>query len=177
MLLTSAKQCYNRFCQEINMDNNMEDRSTDQVRVTAGKSNAMLDFLGCSYRATVRLIKGLPSRVVNFFKRKIKEYRNRPKRTDISRVYVVVGYTTKKRVDEKFNAERRMMIIRRGLLILIFLLILFIAADRFTGLINYGEMAQIFGIESWDEVVENDPFANRDSDNNVITASEVPGSN
>ncbi len=159
------------------MENNMEDRSTDQVRVTAGKSNAMLDFLGCSYRATVRLIKGLPSRAVNFVKRKIKEYRNRPKRTDISRVYVVVGYTTKKRVDEKFNAERRMMIIRRGLLILIFLLILFIAADRFTGLINYGEMAQIFGIESWDEVVENDPFENRDKDNNVITASEVPGSN
>ena len=92
-------------------------------------------------------------------------------------MYVVVGYTTKKRVDEKFNAERRMMIIRRGLLILIFLLILFIAADRFTGLINYGEMAQIFGIESWDEVVENDPFENRDTDNNVITASEVPGSN
>ncbi len=159
------------------MENNMEDRSTDQVRAAAGKSNAMLDFLGCSYRATVRLIKGLPSRAVNFVKRKIKEYRNRPKRTDISRVYVVVGYTTKKRVDEKFNAERRMMIIRRGLLILIFLLILFIAADRFTGLINYGEMAQIFGIESWDEVVENDPFENRDTDNNVITASEVPGSN
>ena len=177
MLLTLDKQCYNRFCQVFDMANNVDDRSADQNRVTAVKSSAMLDFLGCSYRATVRLIKGLPSRIVNAVKRKIKEYRNRPKRTDISRVYVVVGYTTKKRVDEKFNAERRMMIIRRGLLLLIFLLILFIAAERFTGLINYGEMAQIFGIESWDEVVENDPFAERDTDNNLITASDVPGSN
>ena len=69
-------------------------------------------------------------RFMAYVKRKIKEYRNRPKRTDISRVYVVVGYTTKKRVDEKFNAERRMMIIRRGLLALIFLLVIFIAVDR-----------------------------------------------
>ena len=131
---------------------------------SAGKSSVVLDFLGCSYRATVRLIKGLPARIINYVKRKIKEYRNRPKRTDISRVYVVVGYTTKKRVDEKFNAERRMMIIRRGLLVLIFLLIIFIAVDRFTGIINYGELSQIFGIDSWNEVVENDPFADRTSE-------------
>ena len=84
----------------------------------------MLDFLGCSYRATVRLIKGLPSRFVNYFKRKIKEYRNRPKRTDISRVYVVVGYTTKKRVDEKFNAERRMMIITSKIMVKIVLILI-----------------------------------------------------
>ena len=159
------------------MARNIDDRNLDQVQLTANKSNAMLDFLGCSYRATIRLIKGLPSRAVNYVKRKIKEYRNRPKRTDISRVYVVVGYTTKKRVDEKFNAERRMMILRRGLLILIFLLILFIAADRFTGLINYGEMAQIFGIESWNEVVENDPFAERDTENNVFVPANTSETN
>ena len=123
--------------------------------------------------ATVRLIKGLPSRFLAFVKRKIKEYRSRPKRKDISRVYVVVGYTTKKRVDEKFNAERRMMIIRRGLLILIFILVLLIAVDRLTGAINYGELSQIFGIEEWGQVVENDPFADRTTESTppVITES------
>lgn len=152
---------------------NQEDRNSDIIHAGNGKSNAVLDFFCCSYRATVRLIKGLPSRFVNYFKRKIKEYRNRPKRTDISRVYVVVGYTTKKRVDEKFNAERRMMIIRRGLLILIFILILFIAVDRITGLVNYGEMAQIFGIDSWDEVVENDPFEDRTTQTSAAAVTEM----
>jgi hypothetical protein len=152
---------------------NQEDRNSDIIQAGNGKSNAVLDFFGCSYRATVRLIKGLPSRFVNYFKRKIKEYRNRPKRTDISRVYVVVGYTTKKRVDEKFNAERRMMIIRRGLLILIFILIFFIAVDRITGLVNYGEMAQIFGIDSWDEVVENDPFEDRTTQTSATAVTEM----
>ncbi len=159
------------------MATNQEDNNSALTSSSYGKTNAMLDFLGCSYRATVRLFKGLPSRILNFVKRKIREYRNRPKRTDISRVYVVVGYTTKKRVDEKFNAERRMMIIRRGLLVLIFLLILFIAVDRFTGLINYGELSQIFGIESWEEVMENDPFADKTTESTsfFITGTSETG--
>jgi len=142
---------------------NQEDNNTSSGIISGSNSNVLLDFLGCSYRATVRLIKGLPGRFVSFVKRKVKEFRNRPKRTDISRVYVVVGYTTKKRVDEKFNAERRMMIIRRGLLILIFLLIIFIAINRFTEMINYGELAQIFGVDSFEDVIENDPFAERNT--------------
>ena len=152
---------------------NQEDRNQDNNFAGSLKSSVLLDFLGCSYRATVRLIKGLPSRFIAFVKRKIKEYRNRPKRTDISRVYVVVGYTTKKRVDEKFNAERRMMIIRRGLLVLIFILIIFIAVDRFTGVINYGELSQIFGIDSLDEVVENDPFEDRTTQTSATAVTEM----
>ena len=152
---------------------NQEDKSTVSTSAGYGKSNVLLDFLGCSYRATVRLFKTLPSRIINSVKRKIKEYRNRPKRTDISRVYVVVGYTTKKRVDEKFNAERRMMIIRRGLLILIFLLIIFIAVNRFTEMINYGELSQIFGVDSFGEVVENDPFADRTTQNTSVVVAEM----
>ena len=152
---------------------NQDERNTDSISSTSNMSSLVLDFLGCSYRATVRLIKGLPSRFLAFVKRKIKEYRSRPKRKDISRVYVVVGYTTKKRVDEKFNAERRMMIIRRGLLILIFILVLLIAVDRLTGAINYGELSQIFGIEELGQVVENDPFADRTTESTppVITES------
>ena len=152
---------------------NQEEKNTGSTSNNYGKLSAVTDFLGCSYRATVRLFKGLPNRVVNSVKRKIKEYRNRPKRTDISRVYVVVGYTTKKRVDEKFNAERRMMIIRRGLLALIFVLILFIAINRFTEMINYGELSQIFGVDSWDEVVENDPFADRTTQSTSVVVTEM----
>ena len=55
---------------------NQEDRNTDPISSGSMKNSAVLDFLGCSYRATVRLIKGLPSRFVAFVKRKIKEYRN-----------------------------------------------------------------------------------------------------
>ena len=65
-----------------------------------------------------------------------------------------------------------MMIIRRGLLALIFLLVIFIAVDRFTNLINYGELSQIFGVDSWGEVIENDPFADKTTES---TSFIVPG--
>ena len=55
---------------------------------------------------------------------------------------MVVGYTTKKYVEERYNAERRMMIMRRGLLALIFFLLLFIVLDRSLSAFNYGELKQ-----------------------------------
>ena len=102
-------------------------------------SDIMSDFLGASWRATVRL----------------------PPRKDISRVYLVVGYTTKKYVEERYNAERRMMIMRRGLLALIFFLLLFIVLDRSLSAFNYGEIKQMFGFSSWSELLKNDPFSER----------------
>ena len=116
-------------------------------------------FTKSSAKATVRYFKGLPSRVVRFVRRKVNEIKNRPPRKDISKVYVLVGYTTKSQVDAKFNAERHMIILRRGLLALIFLLLLFIAVHRFTDMINYGELSQMFGVDSVSDFLKNDPFS------------------
>ena len=74
---------------------------------------------------------------------------------------MVVGYTTRKFVDERYNAERRMMILRRGLLALIFFLLLFIVMDRTLSILNYNELKQMFGFSSWTELLQNDPFSDR----------------
>lgn len=109
-------------------------------------------------RTTVRFWKNLPHSFANFFKRKINEYKRRPERTEINKVYVLVGYTTKKHVDSKYNAERNMIIIRRGLMLIILLLLIFIAINRIMPLININEYSQMFGVNSVDEITENDPF-------------------
>ena len=124
-------------------------------------SEVVSDFLGASWRATVRLFKSIPSRIIGRIKRTWRSYRDRPPRKDISRVYVVVGYTTRKFVDERYNAERRMMILRRGLLALIFFLLLFIVMDRTLSILNYNELKQMFGFSSWTELLQNDPFSDR----------------
>ena len=124
-------------------------------------SDVVSDFLGASWRATVRLFKSIPSRIIGRIKRTWRSYRDRPPRKDISRVYVVVGYTTRKFVDERYNAERRMMILRRGLLALIFFLLLFIVMDRTLSILNYNELKQMFGFSSWTELLQNDPFSDR----------------
>ena len=124
-------------------------------------SDIMSDFFGASWRATVRLFKSIPSRIFGRIRKVWHDYRDRPPRKDISRVYVVVGYTTKKYVEERYNAERRMMIMRRGLLALIFFLLLFIVLDRSLSAFNYGEIKQMFGFSSWSELLKNDPFSER----------------
>ena len=124
-------------------------------------SDVISDFFGASWRATVRLIKSIPSRIFGRIKKAWREYRDRPPRKDISRVYVVVGYTTRKYVDERYNAERRMMILRRGLLALIFFLLLFIVMDRTLSVLNFSELKHMFGFSSWTELLKNDPFSER----------------
>ncbi|MBQ5423044.1 MAG: hypothetical protein IIU27_04125 [Clostridiales bacterium] len=128
-------------------------------------------FTKSSAKATVRYFKGLPSRFVRFVRRKVNEIRNRPPRKDINKVYVLVGYTTKAQVDAKFNAERHMIILRRGLLALIFLLLLFISVNRFTEMINYGELSQMFGVDSMSDFLKNDSF----SSNKPVTETEIAG--
>ena len=124
-------------------------------------SDVISDFMGASWRATVRLFKSIPSRIIGRIRRTWRAYRDRPPRKDISRVYTVVGYTTRKFVDERYNAERRMMILRRGLLALIFFLLLFIVLDRTLSILNYNELKQMFGFSSWSELLKNDPFSER----------------
>ena len=142
-------------------------------------SDVISDFFGASWRATVRVVKSIPRRICGRIKRIWREFRDRPPRKDISRVYVVVGYTTKKHVDERYNAERRMMILRRGLLALIFFLLLFIVMDRSLSLFNYGELKQMFGFTNWSELLKNDPFSERketEQTTAVIAASTVQSS-
>jgi len=139
----------------------MESKAADNTNNNAGGSDILSNiglFFVASARATWLYIKNLPMRTVNFFGRKINERKNRPPRKDISKVYVLVGYTNKKNVDEKFNAERNMIILRRGLLIIIFLLLLFIMIDRVVRVIKFDELQQMFGISGWSQFVSNDPF-------------------
>jgi len=114
--------------------------------------------IGSSWRATVRFFKYLPWRIKTFFYRKIKEYKNRPPRNDMRKVYVLVGYTTKESVDAKYRAERQMMLLRRGLLVIIMLLLLFISIDRIINITDFDEISHVFGIDSFDEITQNDPF-------------------
>lgn len=126
------------------------------------------------WRTTARFIKNIPNRCVNYVKRTINEYKRRPPRKDISKVYVLVGYTTKAHIDAKFNRERRFLILRKGLLILIFFLILFISINRITPYIDTDAYRTMFGVGSVDEMTNNDPFGTTPSaDSSVTTATET----
>lgn len=121
---------------------------------------------------TVKFFRDLPVRIKSDIKKKYNEYKRKPVRNDINKVYVLVGYTTKAHIDSKYNAERSMIILRRGLLILIFVLLLFISLKKILPYINTESYSQMFGISSVDEMTENDPFMNNDSSQNASLVDE-----
>lgn len=143
-------------------------RASSELRESRNTKGGFADdisiFFTASARATLRYLKNVPSKIRNYFVRKINERRNRPPRKDINKVYVLVGYTTRKHVDDKFNAERHMIILRRGLLIIIFVLLLFIILNRVLNIVKFDDMKQMFGMSGWEEVTASDPFHVADAD-------------
>lgn len=116
------------------------------------------DIFGSVVRTTVKFFKNLPSRAQNYVRRKISEYRRKPKRDSANKVYVLVGYATKSHIDAKINAERNLIILNRGLLIIIFFLLLFISINAILPHINTEQYQDMFGISTVEEVTRNDPF-------------------
>ena len=131
---------------------------------------------GSVARTTVRFFKNLPGRVMNLIKRKINEYKRRPPREDINKVYVLVGYTTKRHIDARYNRERELMILRRGLLLIIFVLILLISFKTFVPYINVDQYKNMFGIGDVEELTENDPFADNAVTLPSVVAETTPSS-
>lgn len=135
--------------------------SSGKKKVTTGNSDPLgtvSGLFGCIFRTTWRFFRNLPNRVLNLIKRKINDYRRKPKRTEINKVYVLVGYTTKKHIMRRYQAEKNMMIIRRGLLLIIMILLLFISIDSIIPYIKVDEYKQMFGVGSAEDMTSNDPF-------------------
>ena len=118
----------------------------------------LTDIFGSVVRTTVKYFKNLPSRFENYIKRRISEYKRKPKRDSVNKVYVLVGYATKEHIDAKINAERNLIIINRGLLLIIFFLILFISINAILPHIDTQQYQDMFGISTVEEVTRNDPF-------------------
>ena len=109
-------------------------------------------------RTTVRYFKNLPNKIRDYIKRKVNEYKRRPPRKEANKVYVLVGYTTKKNLDNRFNSEHLMIVFRRILLVFIFLLLLIITLNWIRPLIEVDQYKQVFGVENVDDITSNDPF-------------------
>lgn len=165
-----------------NIDNNDNRQTTIKAPSKKSPTTAFGAYLsglfGCISRTTIRYFRNLPNRIRNYFRRKYNEYKRRPPRKDINKVYVLVGYTTKKHADSGYLAERFMIRMRRGMLVIIFILILIISFNWVYSRLDFEQYKKMFGIEKADELTQSDPFAiegNSDSEGlGVVTATPIP---
>ena len=150
-------------------------KTMNKVRDTEDESfgTKIASVFGCIHRTNVRTVVNIPTKIKSYFLRKINDYKNKPKRTEINKVYVLVGYTTKQNVDNRYNDEHFLISIRRILLILIFILLLFITVKWLTPQLKFEQLKQIFGIQSAEDMTSNDPFMGEttetDESNGMLT--------
>ena len=127
-------------------------------------------FLG---RTTVQYFKNLPNEIRNKINVKIAEHRRMPKRKSISKVYVLVGYTTKEYVDQKYRKERALLITRRILIAAIIILILIMTYRWFIPKLDTNEYKQMVGIEDFEELTQSDPFATETTKEAIAPESQA----
>lgn len=122
------------------------------------EENFFVSVLSCIHRTNIRFITNLPGFIKSFIIRKYNDYKNKPKRKDINKVYVLIGYTTKQNLDNRFMNEHLMIVFRRILLIVIFVLLMIITFKTIKPYIVVDQYKQIFGIESVEDMTSSDPF-------------------
>ena len=137
-----------------------EESSVDSLDTIGG----FFAFLG---RTTVQFFKNLPDAIRNRVKAKIAEHRRMPKRKSISKVYVLVGYTTKEYVDRKYRKERALLVIRKILIACIIFLVLVMTYRWFKPKVDYTEYKQMIGVNELDELTQSDPFATETTNNAI----------
>lgn len=121
-------------------------------------------------RATVKFFREIPTKVKSRFVLKINEFKSRPKRTEMNKIYVLVGYTTKQHVENKYRTEHMLITVRRVLLIIILLELFLITINKVVPLVDFSQYQNIFGISSIDDMTNNDPFTNesKETESSII---------
>lgn len=119
-------------------------------------------------RSTVRFIKNIPHQISNEYKRRLNEFRRRPKRKTPNRVYSLVGYTTKAYVDSKYRAAKILRLIRTSLILAVIIIVLIMIIKSILPMLDPKNYQQIFGIDNFDQLTESDPFTNHRNDDIVM---------
>ena len=134
---------------------------------------------GSVFRTTERFVRNIPSKLRNKYLRYRNEKKRLPRRKTKSKVYVLVGYTTKEHVDRRFTGIKVQQMIRKVLLLFILFVFLLIVYKWLNPLGNTNEIKQIVGIDKIDDLAQEDPFGDSASTSNqiqinTITITQVP---
>jgi len=118
-----------------------------------------LQLLGKSiYIATLLFFKNIPSVIKNRWQRYWNEKKRLPKRKTKSRVYVLVGYTSKEKVDKRYRSMKIQKLIKGFLIIGILVISMILLYRAFSPEFDFASYQQMFGIEKLDDLTEKDPF-------------------
>ena len=110
------------------------------------------------YVTTFLFFKNLPAVAKNRWMRYRNEKKRTPKRKTKSRVYILVGYTTKAKVDKRYRSVRIQRVFRGLLISGIFIISCVLMYRAISPQLDFESYSQMFGIKELDELTNVDPF-------------------
>lgn len=156
-----------------NTVSNSDKTPDDVIRRSLPIQTWALGVVGSIYRTTERFVRNIPSRIRNKYRRYLNEKKRMPRRKTKSKVYVLVGYTTRQHVDRHFAALKVQHLIRTILLLSILLVFIVIMYKWLDPLGKTNELKQIVGIDRITDLAEDDPFVPAESSNDFIVSVTI----
>ncbi len=139
-------------------------------------SFSMLKALpGSMLRATTRAIRNFIPSLRNRYRRWQNMKNRLPKRTGRNRVYMLIGYTSKEHVDNRYRAMKVQNIIRILILVCILIALLFIGYKALNPFGNMDELKQIVGFDDLNDLTKDDPFSARPDSTSLYVNPNVSG--
>jgi len=141
------------------------------VTISTGFEQSLLWIKGvasCVFWSSVRYIRNIPSKVKNKFLRWRNLQKRMPKRKTKNKVYVLIGYTSKKNVDRRYRAIKFQHMIRGIILTLIVIAFVFILYKWLDPLRNSEEYKQMIGISNMKDLTKDDPFGATGETSNIV---------
>ena len=127
-------------------------------RIPDHPTSVVKTFCQSFFLATILIFKKIPAEIVNRFQRYRHDRRRIPKRKTKSRVYILVGYTTKAKVDKRYRSIKIQRLFRGFLVLGIIVISIVLIFQALSPMINFDSYKQMFGIEEFDDLTANDPF-------------------
>jgi hypothetical protein len=131
-------------------------------------------LFGSIWRTTRRFFKNILPSAKSYYKRWRNERSRLPKRTTRSKAYLLVGYTTKENINNRYRAMKIQNVIRVVLLLSIIMLTVYILYKWLNPFGNTDELQQIIGVNKIEELTEDDPFAKDQSSDNLLILNDLP---
>ena len=110
------------------------------------------------YISTLLFFKNLPTKILNRFEGYINDRKRMPKRKTKHRVYILIGYTSKEKVDRRYRSVKIQKLISTFLILGIVLIFLVLVYRVINPKLDYDGYKQMIGVNDFDELIKKDPF-------------------
>ena len=140
------------------MDNQYNSSKQEPNQVFLRIKNTLINIFRAIFVSTILYFKNLPAQILNRWERYMNDRKRMPKRKSKHRVYVLIGYTSKEKIDQRYRSLKIQKMITTLLIVGIVLIFFVLVYRVINPKIDVDAYRQMIGVNDFDDLVKKDPF-------------------